>query len=153
MIVAVSFGTAGVAVFFLGMLTLFAKAGGQRNRAVGALRCVLAIIYALLFVAGIAGLCFSGWVLFAGGGKAAVLLILTVPLSLTLTVSGVRLFRYVTSTSETIVAPRPLQSSTGWGDVALASEKMRHAGVAPHLRPEALVRRERDDEGSDDSRE
>jgi hypothetical protein len=151
-ILAVSFGTAGVAVFFLSMLTLFAKAG-QRNRAVGALRCVLAIIYALLFVAGIAGLCFSGWVLFAGGGKAAVLLVLTIPLSLTLTVSGARLFRYVTSTSETTVAPRPLQSSRGWGDLALASEKTRQAGVAPHLRPEALIRRGRNDQAMDDSRE
>lgn len=141
-----------MAVFFLSMLTLFAKAGGQRNRAVGALRWVLAVLYALLTVAGLGGLCFSGWVLFAGGGKAAVLLIVTVPMSIFLTVTGARLFSYVTSASETSAAQRPLQSSRGWGDLASVSEKMRYAGVAPHLRPEALVRRD-NEERAVDSRE
>jgi hypothetical protein len=153
MILAVSFGTVGLVVFFLSMLTLFAKAAGRGNRAVGALRWVLAIFYGLLVVAGIVGLCFSGWLMFAGGGRAAVLLIVTIPLSLIVMVMGVRLFGFVTTPVEAAAAPRTLQNSTGWGALTEASEKMRSGGVAAHLRPEALVRRGADDDVPGESRE
>lgn len=125
-----------LAIFLLSALTILAKVSGKWGRAGGALRAVLAGFYALLAVAGAAGLALAIWMFVAGGGKAMLLVVILVPLSLFLISTGVRLFRFVLSPPP---EPRkPVANSSGWGDLADAAERARNAGVAPHLQSGAL---------------
>ncbi|MEQ1850203.1 MAG: hypothetical protein ABMA01_01295 [Chthoniobacteraceae bacterium] len=125
-----------LAIFLLSALTILAKVSRKWGRAGGALRAVLAVFYALLAVAGAAGLALAIWMVVAGGGKAMLLVVILVPLSLFLINTGVRLFRFVLSPPP---EPRkPVANSSGWEDLTDAAERARNAGVAPHLRVEVL---------------
>jgi hypothetical protein len=130
--------TLSVAVFLLFALTILAKVSSKWGRAGGALRAVLAGSYALLAVAGAAGLALAIWMVVAGGGKAILLVVILVPLSLFLISTGVRLFRFVLTPPPE--PGKPVANSSGWEDLTAAAERARHAGVAPHLRVEALTK-------------
>jgi hypothetical protein len=126
------------AIFVLAALTIVSKVSGKWGRAGGALRAVLAGFYALLAVAGAAGLALAIWMVVAGGGKAMLLVVILVPLSLFLITTGSRLFRFVLSPPPE--PGKPVANSSGWEDLADAAERARNAGVAPHLRVEALTK-------------
>jgi hypothetical protein len=132
------------AIFLLAALTIVAKVSGKWGRVGGALRAVLAVFYALLAVAGLSGLALAIWMVAAGGGKALLLVVILVPLSLLLLSTGFRLFRFVLSPPPE--PGKPLASSSGWEDLANASERARNAGLAPHLRVEALTKQTADSE-------
>ena len=124
------------AVFFLTVLTVVAKGSRKWGRAGGVMRAVLAVFYAAFVVTGVGGLVLSIWLVVAGGGKAMLLLVLLVPLSLFLISTGTSLFRFVMSPLPE--AAKPLVTSTGWSDLGDAAERARNGGVAPHLRVDAL---------------
>ena len=130
-----------LAVFLLSALTIVAKVSRKWGHAGGVLRTVLCIFYALLVVAGVGGLAFSAWLLVAGRGAGMLLIIVTVPLSLFLVITGRSLFHFVLSPLPPVAAP--LRESSGWGELGQAAERARNAGVAPHLRPEALRKSDR----------
>lgn len=132
------------AIFLLSALTVVAKVSGKWGRVGGALRAVLAVFYALLAIAGLAGLALAIWMVVAGGSKALLLVVILVPLSLFLISTGFRLFRFVLSPPPE--PGKPLASSSGWEELANASERARNAGLAPHLRVEALTKRTADSE-------
>lgn len=127
-----------LAIFLLAALTIVAKVSGKWGRAGGALRAVLAVLYALLAVAGVTGLALAIWMVVAGGGKAMLLVVVLAPLSLFLISTGSRLFRFVLSPPPE--ARKPVANSSGWEDLTDAAERVRNAGVAPHLRVEALTK-------------
>jgi nitrate reductase NapE component len=125
-----------VTVFLLAALTIAAKVSSKWGRAGGALRAVLAVLYALLAIAGVGGLALSVWMVVEGGSKAMLLIVILAPLSLFLITTGIRLFRFVLSPPPE--TRKPLASSSGWEALADAAERARNAGVTPHLQPEAL---------------
>ena len=141
MIVASVSSTLPLAVFLLSALTIVAKVSRKWGRVGGVLRTVLCVFYALLVVAGVAGLAFSVLLLVAGRGAGMLLILVTVPLSLFLVITGRRLFSFVLSPMEPTAAP--LRESSGWSELGQAAERARYAGVAPHLRPEALRKSDR----------
>lgn len=129
-----------LAVIILTALTVVAKGSRKWGKAGGILRNVLAVFYAVLVLAGVAGMCLSAWLIVATKGAALILLVVLVPLSMFLFLTGSSLFRFVLNPPTLTEAPKPLASSTGWGALDLATERKRNAGVAPHLRPEALAK-------------
>ena len=125
-----------VGIFLLALLTIVAKGRSRLGRAAGALRVILCVFYGLLVLAGVGGVALSVWMAVASRGKAMLLVVLILPLSIFLITAGSRLFRFVLSP---LPAPRkPLASSSGWENVAAAAENARNTGVTPHLQPAAL---------------
>ncbi len=130
-----------LAVFLLSALTILAKASRKWGHAGDVLRTVLCVFYALLVVVGVVGLAFSVWLLVAGRGAGMLLIFVTAPLSLFLVITGRSLFHFVLSPLPPVAAP--LRESGGWSELGQAAERARYAGVAPHLRPEALRKSDR----------
>jgi hypothetical protein len=123
-------------VFLLSALTLLAKSSRKWGRAGGVIRGTLAVFYAVLVLAGIAGLGLSVWLCTVAKGAAFLLLFILFPVSMFLLTTGSRLFRFVLNPPAE--KPKPIESSGGWSELESARQRQRNAGVAPHLRPEVL---------------
>jgi hypothetical protein len=102
------------------------------------LRAVLAVFYVALILAGLLGIGLSVWLVSVAKGVAWILPLILVPFSLFLIFTGSSLFRFVLRPPQEASGQHP--SSSGWSELDAATARARHAGVAPHLRPEALAR-------------